>query len=133
MIKHLSRRERFERELTESEILTEISTLLSGISFAAILLVFQIKGNVEPFTIELLAGSLSFSCIFFLFFALCCILRGKSAFTNNYIIIIFYSAFLSFFVSLFLVLSLISQPVAAVSTILSVVLFILYFVCLLKE
>lgn len=121
-----------ERELASLEKLTEISVFLSGIFFASILLVFQIKDNLEPASINLLAGPLSISCILFLFLALSCVLSGKG-FGSTYFVGLLFSAFSSFFVSLYVILSFLNQTIAVISVILSIILFILYWVAAISD
>lgn len=114
------------RELAEAGMLTEIATFLSGIFFAAILLVYQLKDNLEPVTLENLTWAFSVSCILFVYLALSCLLKLKSGHTVAFFGLLFFSAFTSFFVSLYLLLSLISQTIALVSMVITVVLFVVF-------
>jgi peptidoglycan/LPS O-acetylase OafA/YrhL len=110
------------------EILTEICSLFAGISFASLLLVFQFKDSISAATTFYLAGSLSFSVIFFVFSALFCLINPQRRFGRNFHVVIYFLGFASFFVSLYLLLSLLNQTIAIISSVLALLLFIAYVV-----
>jgi len=121
------------KHLSENEVLTEVASFLAGFSFTAILLLYQIKGELDPSTLYWLAGSLSFSCVLFTNLALHCIFSSRGFFSAAIFVFVFFGAFISFFTSLYLMLSLINQVIATISIILAGILFILWFIATLIE
>lgn len=140
----MSRKRGMYEEMAESEIMTQIATFLAGILFASILLVFQIKNNFEyefvfmgwhtgTSMLDVVTGSLSLTCLFFIFLSLSTLLKGKSFFSLGFQVVVFFLAFGSLFISLYLILSQLSQIVANISLIISVALFILWFIFSITE
>ena len=115
---------KLEREISFNQVFAEIASLLAGFSFTALLLLLQSKNEFDVSTTYWLSGSLSFSCIIFVFIALFCTLTEPPNTVNLFFAGLVGAGFTSFFISLFLVLSLINQKIAILSTFLVGFLFV---------